>query len=49
MLYESFGVSKTRLRGQIRSIPTLASIRKWLEEAKLESLAGQVCMKLCVE
>ena len=31
------------------SIPTLASIRKWLEEAKLESLAGPVCMKLCME
>jgi hypothetical protein len=33
----------------VGSIPTLASIRKWLEEAKLESLAGPVCMELCME
>jgi hypothetical protein len=31
------------------SIPTLASISKWLIEDKLESLAGLVCMELCME
>ena len=34
---------------ETRSIPTLASIRKWLAEDKLGSQAGQVCMKLCIK
>ena len=33
----------------VGSIPTLASIYKWLIEDKLERLAGPVCMKLCME
>jgi hypothetical protein len=37
------------VRHRGRSIPTLASISKWLIEDKLKSLAGPVCMKLCME
>jgi hypothetical protein len=33
----------------MRPIPTLASKFKLLVEDKLRSLAGQVCMKLCME
>ncbi len=31
------------------SIPTLASNLKWLVELKLGSLAGPVCMELCMK
>jgi hypothetical protein len=37
------------VEGEMRPIPTLASKVKLLVEDKLGSLAGQVCMQLCME